>query len=182
MRLADIRELVPVANREDFNRANFWHEGDYGEAVLSVQARKRWSGQPHSYWIDTLYLPTTTGTVSTPAPGGNYIEPARPVAPALRLRVAPIPDRAFVLKWDSEINPPSITEANLAEASMVFELPGGNGELILEAFVFQRWSACPWFKNESAKAEIGRQYKIARAALTESEPHVSKHLQMIAVV
>ena len=174
VRLADIRELVPSPSREAFNRANYWHEGDYGEAILSVQVRRKWTGQPHTYWVDTVYLPAVVGD-GDPAP-------AQPSQPAIRLRVAPIPAQQFILKWDAEINPPTVTTDQLGDDSRIFQLPGHNDEVVLLPFVLQRFTACPWFKNAEAKVEIARQFTQAYSAVYGSRPQVKRARKLTPII
>lgn len=163
VRLADIRELVPAPDRTAFNRANYWYEGDYGEAILSVQARRRWTGQPHTYWIDTVFSGTGTATSQ----------------PIIRLRVAPLPQQQYILKFDTEINPPAVTPDNLDSNDIIFELPGSNTELILLPFVLQRLTSCAWWKNRDALPEIARQFKAAHAAVYGSRPQVKRARRMV---
>lgn len=165
VRLADIRELVPSPSREAFNRANYWHEGDYGEAILSVQVRRKWTGQPHTYWVDTVYSAVAGAT-----------------QPLIRLRVAPIPQQQYILKWDAEMNPPNVVLTDLDSDSMVFQLPGHNDELALMPFVLQRFSSCPWFKNNDARAEIARQFEQAKAAIYASRPQVKRARKLTPII
>jgi len=157
VRLADIRELTPVASRSEFNRANAYHEGDYGERTLAVQAKRPMPGQPHSYWVDTIYSATDSAT-----------------QPVIRLRVTPLPVASFVLKWDSEIVQPAVEVDNLGDDTVVFQLPNESAELILLAYVLQRFTAAPWFKNTDAKPEIARQFQEAKSALYAARPQVKR--------
>lgn len=161
-RLADIRELHVASGREDFNRASFYYEADYGEQVLQVQARPRWVGQPTTYWVDSVYL---TGSAAT--------------QPALRIRLTPMPIAQYVLKWDAEMNPPQLAAADLANSSYVFQLPGNKTEMLVMAVVLQRWTSCPWFKNKDAKDEIARQYKEAIAGLYSTKPQNRRARYMV---
>lgn len=166
VRLADIRELCAAPDRESFNRANFWYEGDYGEAILSVQVRRKWTGQPHTYWVDNVSFPAGAGVVQ----------------PTVRLRVAPIPQQAYVLKFDALLNPPTVALGDLGSDSCVFELPGASVETLLVPFVLQRWTACPWWKNRDAGAEIARQYEVARVALYGSNPQVKRATRLTPLI
>lgn len=173
-RLADIRTLTPAPSRDAFNKANYWHEGDYGEAVLTIQARRKWVGQPHTFWVDTVYLPTPPAGTE-PGIGESLYQPdPHPAQPAIRIRLAPYPDGAYVLKYDAEVAPPLVTAGMLADpaaaGAFVFQLPGNFTEGMLLPFALQRWTGSPWFKNEEALAEIGRQYKVAYKALYGSRP------------
>lgn len=163
-RLAGIRQLRAAPNREAFNKASWYYEGDYGEALLQVQSRPRWIGQPHTYWVDTVYSATTGAT-----------------QPVLRIRLTPLPDGQYVLRWDAEMNPPSLVAANLSDPDYVFQLPSHNDELILMAFVNQRFTASPWFKNDKALAEIKRQYDQAYKALYGSRPQKNRNRRIIPI-
>ena len=183
VRLADIRELEPSPNREAFNRANYWHEGDYGEALLSVQVRRKWTGQPHTYWVDTVFLPSVPNQSTEPGVEGNiYQQPSRPLQPVVRLRVAPIPQQQYIAKFDCEMNPQSVDVDTLENPNFVFQLPGHNDELILQAFVLQRWTACPWWKNNDAKTEIGRQFGEAYKALYGTKPQTKRARRFVPVI
>jgi hypothetical protein len=112
--------------------------------------------RPRAYWCDTWYNPTTAQQVKM-------------------LRVAPLPDQTYPLAYRVAMNPPFYQGTDICEdfATGNYTDPGtlipvSNAWVasIFMPYFLQRWTSHPAFKNESAKAEIMRQFKQAEAIVT----------------
>ncbi len=143
--------LSPIANRAQFNAAGCygWGDSDYGRPL-----RPSSGSFPHR--IDS--------------PAAWWVEPVASTTFALRLRVAPLPDRAYSLAYDAEVKPAAITTANFGSEStdpgVTFPLPGDMAESLLLPLVLQSWSGSPWFKDAEHRAEIARRAADAQRQLS----------------
>lgn len=152
--LAGIRALTWAESREQLLRAdvNYWR--DYGQMNASLQATRRSLGQPHTVWIESYLSPATAVSVSEKW-----------------LRLSPLPEVAGVVTGDARWAPQVFTVADLAaEPPKKIQLPDGWQESMLFPIVAQRWTACPWFKNNDVKEEIARSFKVAQGLLQSTKP------------
>jgi hypothetical protein len=86
-----------------------------------------------------------------------------------RLRFGPMPDTSYPVAYRVALCPPRYTSADIAapgdntyaDPGAVIPVSNSWVETILLPVALQRFTAHPAFKNESAKAEIARQYKLA---------------------
>lgn len=89
-----------------------------------------------------------------------------------RIRFGPMPDTNYPVAYRVAMCPPRYTSADIDNGDHATDpgtvIPVSNSwvETILLPVALQRFTAHPAFRNESAKAEIGRQYKQALAILT----------------
>jgi len=79
------------------------------------------------------------------------------------------------------INLTTLEDADLDDQDTVFELPGSKDETILLAYCLQRWTACPWFKNENAVKEIGRQFEAATKSIYNMRPQNRRARRIVPV-
>lgn len=86
-----------------------------------------------------------------------------------RLRVYPMPDVAYTLRFEANIAPPVFVASDLGidgtDPGKTFDLPNGWDESVLFPIALTRFTASPLFKNKNALAEIARQYREARNIL-----------------
>lgn len=92
-----------------------------------------------------------------------------------RIRFGPMPDTNYPVAYRVAMCPPRYSKSdiavdfeggNYADPQTLIPVSNSWVETILLPVALQRFTAHPAFKNESAKAEIGRQYKQALAILT----------------
>jgi hypothetical protein len=102
-----------------------------------------------------------------------------------RIRFGPMPDTNYPVAYRVAMCPPRYSSADIAapgdstyaDPGTVIPVSNSWVESILLPVALQRFTAHPAFKNESAKAEIGRQYKQALAMLTGAS--VSKNASRV---
>lgn len=131
----------------------------YSQALIA-----RSVGAPLLYFADTTFSATGTGATTKV------------------LRVAPFPDAAYTVRFEAQLIPPVVAVADFAndtDPNFLFNLPNGWDELILLPFVLQRWTGSALFKNNAAKPEITRQYRMAQQALFQTNPHSARQLGIL---
>lgn len=130
--------------------------GDYG--MRGAVARSPNSpNTPEAYWVEEAYLATGTK---------RYI------------RLAPFPRSSARMNYTVEYKPREISVADLSDATVVLPVPGDFVDSIFVPIVLQRWTGSPWFRNESAKSEIARQFKEALQLLAGWSPQDNREIRI----
>jgi hypothetical protein len=131
--------------------------GDYGQMGVTIRNARR-PGTPESYWVEESYLSTGVSK--------RFI------------RLAPFPSTSFGLSYTVGYRPREISVADLSDATLALPLPGDFVDSIFVPIVLQRWTGSPWFRNESAKTEIARQFKEATALLDNWSAQDSREIRI----
>lgn len=167
--IADRYELAPA---DGLSTIKHWHYedgyGDYGMGFWRSQRRQRQTRgtspyQPQVYFVDT-YLN----------------EDMQQSKPELRMRLAPMPDQEMILQYRAKLEPPRFTSDDVYDPNDVADPPADPGILLpvpnqfVEAIYMpiarQRWTGVPYFRNDSAIAEISRQYEVAMQLAKNNKP------------
>ena len=130
--------------------------GDYGQRG-AVARDPNPPGTPEAYWVEEAYLATGTK---------RYI------------RIAPFPASSARMSYTVEYKPREISIADLSDATLVLPMPGDFVDSIFVPIVLQRWTGSPWFRNESAKPEIARQFKEALQLLAGWSPQDTREIRI----
>jgi hypothetical protein len=145
--------LAPLTSRQEFLHYESGFYSDYGRRGSYSSAAPRVPGLPEAYWVES-YL----------ASDGLK----------LRLRLAPLPDRALPIALDAEMRPAAIVVGDFgtdaADPGKTFSLPADMAESLLLPLVLKRWSGSAWFKEADKIAEISDQAKTARMMLSDFRP------------
>lgn len=115
-------------------------------SVSRVQ-RQRSVGQPESWWVESAWAH------------------AADTGQQLYMRLAPLPEQEYSISYDLALRPRELVPDDLEDEDLVIPVVEGFYDSVLIPWVLQRWTASPWFKNESAKAEIARQFSVAQNIL-----------------
>ena len=149
--------LFAAPDRQSFlNIRDGTTTGDYGSRG-AVARRPNSPDVPEAYWVEEAFL--STGTK-------RYI------------RIAPFPNFSSRMNYTVEYKPREISVADLSDASIVLPMPGDFVDSIFVPLVLQRWTGSPWFRNESAKSEIARQFKEALQLLAGWSPQDTREIRI----
>lgn len=164
--VADRYELTPV---DGISAIRYWQYedgyGDYGRGFWrsqrrSRQARGTFAYQPQAYFVDT-YLREDMSSAE----------------PALRMRVAPMPNTSMVIQYRAKIEPPRFTCSDVydqgdpaADPGVALPVPNQFVESIFMPIARQRWTRVPYFRNDNAVGEIARQYDVALQIARDNRP------------
>lgn len=153
--------LIPAPDRATYTAyRDDLSQDNYGSRPPSL-SRPRRAGQPEAWWSEATFQAG--------------------VRQQLYLRFAPVPDRVYTVSYDLALTPREIVVGDLIDTTTILPMPGDFIDAILVPYVLQRWTGSPWFRNEVAKAELGRQYKTAKAMLEDWGAQVQQNRQFIVV-
>ena len=142
------RLLIPDGTREVFYARG---------GILPYSGDAIIVNEPTHYFVDSRYDPTAS------------------VLP-LYLRIAPAPGQFWPIVFRARVYPLQITVANLGDDTtdpgVMFPIPSGIIESILLPYCLQRLTGHSAFRNDSAKAEIARQFASAKNRLQSLVPGV----------
>lgn len=149
--LGDIRRLTKAVNRADlFNIIRQFP--DYGR-LFRATSMKPTIGVPSKYFVEAVLI--TGGATGQ--------------ASQLRLRVNPLPQQVYPIRYDAKFHPPRLTVADLGTDSVpstkTMVVPEDQHESLLLPLFLLKWAASPWFKNEEMKKSIAESAAPALARL-----------------
>lgn len=151
--------LKPVPDRATLTAArDEYRISDYGMRPPTI-ARRRFSGMPEVWWAETASIAGST--------------------PQIYLHFAPLPEREYRVTFDLLVNPVNMEAADLDDTDLALPVPDDFVDSIVIPYVLQRWTGSPWFRNNDAKPEIGRQYKTAAGLLADWSPQIQQGAQII---
>lgn len=151
--------LKPVPDRATLTAArDEYRISDYGMRPPTI-ARRRFSGMPEVWWAETASIAGST--------------------PQIYLHFAPLPEREYRVTFDLLVNPVNMEEIDLSDDAYALPVPDDFVDSIVIPYVLQRWTGSPWFRNNDAKPEIGRQYKTAAGLLADWSPQIQQGAQII---
>lgn len=138
---------------------------DYGSAAPRP-LMARYNGQPTSWWAEPAFISNAAGSSSQ-----------------IYLRIAPLPAQVvYSISYTVSYRPKVLQTADLSDGSIALPVPGDFYDSILIPWVLQRWTGSPWFRNESARAEINRQFLVAKEILAGWSPSEQADVQLIVPV
>lgn len=167
-----IGQLKPSTGEKDLRAKSYGlstvNDRDYGFSPSGVESAVYSGGQPTGnpkyYWLDTVYL--STGS------------------PRYRLKMMPMPTVELLLEYRSKVTPPDYDMDDVHDGpgddpGIYIPAPHGFTESIILPVAAQRFKASPHFRNDSASAEISRQYEVAIAKVRGTKPQPSSGITIL---
>lgn len=152
--------LEPALSESDLQ--DIYVEQDYGRARHSNPISTTSPvGTPLRYWIEPILVDG---------------EPQ----PRFYLRVLPMPNKLFWLKFSALVSPPIVAVSDLdaanegAGCTKTIPIPTDWNALYLIPIILQRYTGSPMFRNAEALKEINRQYTAALLGLKGKNPQAEQ--------
>jgi hypothetical protein len=160
--IADSHTLTAISNLAQWQSVTYhlWRDDDYGRSGVPVAAVRRTDdpGAPRFYFVDTHFQQ-------------GY------AAAEKRLRLAPMPEQGLVLHYRARVAPGSFSIADIYDAEhpdtdpgTVIPLDDATARALFLPIARQRFTACPFFRNDNALPEIKRQYAAAYEIAKKMKP------------
>lgn len=165
--LGNIVKLAKAVNRTALFTTHRRYP-DYSRMIGNTAMRPT-VGVPSKYFVEPVL---TTG-------GANY-------ASQLRLRVNPLPQQSYPIRFDVKFHPARLAVADLgtdgAASTRTLIVPEDQHESLLRPLFLLRWTASPWFKNEEEKKSIKELAAPALAALATYRAQQEGNHTIVATV
>lgn len=162
------RNPLPVVN----DRQSFMY---YNDAPVWSNANGYGYGHAGVVYYDSL----SNKTVSEPCVAMCEFETLPGTAPALYLRVNPMPGQAYVVTYTAKLAPPVVTQDDIWDADSPNTDPAvqtflANAEAVLLPYCLQRFTANPYFSAQGDQLrEIARQFQTALKMMERRRPSIS---------
>jgi hypothetical protein len=169
--IADSHTLTAISNLGQWQSVTYhlWRNDDYGFDSVPVAATRRTddAGAPRFYFVDTHFQP-------------GY------AAAEKRLRLAPMPTHECVLHYRARIAPGAFDLTDIYDPAhpdndpgTVIPLDDATARAVFLPIARQRFTACPFFRNDSALPEIKRQYAAAYEIARKMRPQAQGGFWML---
>lgn len=160
--IADSHTLTAISNLAQWQSVTYhlWRDDDYGRQGVPVASSRRTedSGAPRFYFVDT------------------HFQQGYPAAEK-RLRLAPMPAQEMVLHYRARIAPGAFSIADIYDANHPANDPGvlipledATAHALFLPIARQRFTASPFFRNDTVVPEIRRQYAAAYEIAKKMKP------------
>ena len=173
--LPGIGEIRPANGEKDLRAKTYGHtslnDSDYafvpGDREEEVYSGAQPLGTPRYYWVDSVHSLTE--------------------GPRHRMKLMPMPNAEMIIEYRAEVSPPNYTIADVwvqdpesgNDPGVYIPAPNDFTESIIIPIVAQRFKSSPFFRNDSATAEITRQYEIAMQMMKETNPQPRKGVNIL---
>ena len=154
--LVDFGHLIGIPNPrlQDIDR----RRGTYGDVAYTRFIPE--IDQPHGYFVESMNVPTT-----------GYV--------TRRLRISPLPDRAYLIRCWVELAPPVIALGDLSATDKYVPVPGGMHEKFLRPLAREAMMTSTFWKDtgSDSRQKILEEAREARDDLDEIRPQRQSNIR-----